>query len=272
MDTVMVDEKWFNLTKDGFSYIGAPGEKKPHRTTRHKGYIGKIMFLCAQARPRRLANGTWWDGKLAMIPIGEESLAERTSTRRAAGTPVWKNIQVKKDVYRRLMLEVVVEIIERWPSSDWNIRDKIRIQQDGAPSHFSPDDQGWLNGLLALGVAHKIEVFNQSAQSPDTNICDLGLFRAIDAAYKREVPRNNFDIIECVQRTYRNYPLKEINHMWLSHQCCMNMIIDSHGDNDWPLPHMEKEKLEREGRLPLVLPVTVEALPFLEGNGAAMVG
>jgi hypothetical protein len=41
-DGVDVDEKRFYQTS----------EKEPHRTISHKNHITKVMFLCAQARPR----------------------------------------------------------------------------------------------------------------------------------------------------------------------------------------------------------------------------
>ena len=49
------------------------------------------------------------------------------------------------------------------------------------------------------------------------------------------------------------------------YQSCLNEIIDSHGDNTNKIPYMGKEKLEREGKLPAVLPVT-ELAAFWEGE------
>ena len=36
----------------------------------------------------------------------------------------------------------------------------------------------------------------------------------------------------------------------------LNMIIKQMGDNDYKIPHMNKVKMEQEGRLPTVLHVT----------------
>jgi len=52
MDKVHVDEKWFYLCRDGENYILAGDEPPPERHVKHKNFIGKVMFLCAQARPR----------------------------------------------------------------------------------------------------------------------------------------------------------------------------------------------------------------------------
>lgn len=67
---IHVDEKWFYMTKVNARYYLAKGEKVPHRTTRHKGHIQKVMFLAAVARPHYYypANSNeeqFFDGKIA---------------------------------------------------------------------------------------------------------------------------------------------------------------------------------------------------------------
>jgi hypothetical protein len=51
MDRVHIDEKWFWICQDSEKYIMVEDEALPRRTVRHKGYIEKVMFLCALARP-----------------------------------------------------------------------------------------------------------------------------------------------------------------------------------------------------------------------------
>lgn len=51
-NVVHVDEKWFNQDKDKKTFYLAHDEPDPHRETRHKSHIPKIMFLAAVARPR----------------------------------------------------------------------------------------------------------------------------------------------------------------------------------------------------------------------------
>ena len=98
-DRVDIDEKWFYQTRDGTQYIMTSGEfdeegdeenePEPHRTISHKNHITKVMFLCAQARPRwdTRANAQW-DGKIGLWPIGEMEPAQRTSIHRPGGTMV----------------------------------------------------------------------------------------------------------------------------------------------------------------------------------------
>jgi hypothetical protein len=132
-DVVDVDEKWFHLTFDGQTFYLAPDEEPPARKTRHKGYIDKIMFLCATARPRKLADGTWFDGKLGIWLFGKFVPAQRSSKNRPKGTPCWENETVDTDTYRSMLMNnVVPAILDNWPEGDFrNPRCKIFIQQDG---------------------------------------------------------------------------------------------------------------------------------------------
>ena len=52
MGDIHVDEKWFKLTQKTRQFILGKNEKKPTRQSKNSQNITKIMFLCAQARPR----------------------------------------------------------------------------------------------------------------------------------------------------------------------------------------------------------------------------
>jgi hypothetical protein len=281
MDRVDIDEKWFYQTTDGKNYIltaaefddsdneeggGGDEEPTPHRTIRHRGHIPKVMFLCAQARPRWDPHrNAMWDGKLGLWPIGNWVPAQRTSTRRPAGTMVWKDETVTKDVYRRLLLEKVFPAIKQeWPRGEWQRPEIIiRVQQDGAPSHIDPADELLLQGLQELEIENKVLLYTQPANSPDCNINDLGFFRALQAQYQKSTPSNVGEIIANVQQAYQQYDYRKINRIWLSLQCCYNKIIDHLGNNDYKLPHMQKERLEREGNLPVTIAVCDSGVALL---------
>jgi hypothetical protein len=73
-DEVHVDEKWFYLTKMVRRYILAADKNVPEHSTHHKSHVEKVMFLCAQARPRHdTAAKKMWDR------IGEKVLAQCTA-------------------------------------------------------------------------------------------------------------------------------------------------------------------------------------------------
>ena len=263
-NTVHVDEKWYHLIEDGTRYLLVDGEAAPDRRVRHKKYIEKIMFLCAVARPRRLSDGTWFDGKLGIWPFGHMGAAKIDSKNRLAGTPEWVNVKIDRDEYRSMMLNnVIPAIIQKFPGFGGRTQPVIRIQQDGAPVHIANDDPTWLEELQALGVDKQIDLYTQPSQSPDLNILDLGIFNAVQARYRQEVPRTKLDIIRCVNKAFNEFPREKLNDIWLTHMNVMNEILLSNGDNDYTLPHMGKGKLKRQGKLPVTIPITEYATEYL---------
>ena len=57
--------------------------------------------------------------------------------------------------------------------------------------------------------------------------------------------------------------MHKLNHVWLTLQSCLNMIIENDGGNDYKILHMGKEWLERRRLLPTVLDVTPAANAWL---------
>jgi len=172
-DEVHVDEKWFVTCKDQQTYILASDEETPpHRTVKHKSHIAKVMFMCALAKPRRLPNGTWWDGKIGMWPIGRIVHAKKASKNRPVGTPEWESESVDRAKHKCLLLnDIIPAVLLKWPENEFNRSTMVvRIQQDGAKAHLHPHDADFRQELTDLGIDGKITLFTQPANSPDTNI------------------------------------------------------------------------------------------------------
>ena len=250
-DLIHIDEKWFYLTKDGQRFIIATDEEEPYRHVQHKSFLMKIMFLCAVARPRYDMNkNAWFDGKIGIWPIGKWELVKRSSKKHAKGTPVWKNQCITRDVYREYLIQkFLLAVKERWPMHNG----RIRLQQDGAKSHILEDDMEFKEVVDEIGL--NLTMFTQLPNSPDTNILDLGFFRAIQS-FNDDCPANEEELIKSVEKVYGEYPFRKLNHVWLTLQSCLNMIIENDGGNDYKIPHMGKESMERMGLLPGVLDVT----------------
>ena len=168
-----------------------------------------------------------------------------------------------KEVYRDiLIMKLVPAIVERWPVSDRSLR-TIFIQQDGAKNHIRDDDKLFNAALEENGV--DAQLYAQSPNSPDVNLLDLGFFRAIQS-FNDAAPRDEEELIKAVGEAYENYPKKRINQTWLTLQCCFNQIITHHGDNDYNIDHISKEKLERNGNLPDVIDVVDDMEDLLDPN------
>lgn len=279
-DRVDIDEKWFHLIHDQEKYIVCDSDYSdsetetetetddvPTRRVRHKGYTGKVQFLCAQARPRWDPHrNAFWDGKLGIWPIGRFQPARRSTRNRPAGTMEWEDTTVTRDVYRELLLDKVIpSIVEKWPRGEFNNpRVIIRIQQDGARAHILPEDERFNKKLEDMQLLNKLILYTQPPNSPDVNINDLGFFRALSAHYKKYSPKNPSEIIEYVRKAHEEYPREMIGRMYLTLMTCLNEIIENHGDNNYKIPHIGKARLQRLGQLPSTLEATVLANEYLQ--------
>ena len=79
----------------------------------------------------------------------------------------------------------------------------IFIQQDGAKNHIHEDDEEFNNALMEQDIDAKL--YMQTLNSPDTNLLDLGFFRAIQS-FNDELPKNKEELIQSVTEAYDNYP------------------------------------------------------------------
>ena len=257
-DLIHVDKKWFYLMMDGQRFIIAADEAEPYRHVQHKLFLTKIMFLCAVSRRRYNMNkNAWFDGKIGIWPIGKWELVKWSSKKRAKGMPVWKNQCIMRDVYQEYLIQKLLPAIkQRWPTNNG----RIRLQQDSAKSHILEEDEEFKEAIDKIRL--NLTMYTQLPNSPDTNILDLGFFRAIQS-FNDDCPANEEELIKSVEKAYGEYPLHKLNHVWLTLQSCLNMIIENDGGNDYKIPHIGKESMERRGLLPWVLDITPTANAWL---------
>jgi hypothetical protein len=117
------------------------------------------MFLCAQARPRVLPDGTHSDGKNGIRPVGRWELAVKTSQNRPVGTPLWIDLSINTEVYLDLLFnKVVPAVIEKWPQHDFLDKKKIiQVQHDRAKPHTAacvlPKSYEYMEHLVEIGIA-----------------------------------------------------------------------------------------------------------------------
>jgi len=268
-DEVHVDEKWFNITQINKRFYLAAGEDKPHRTTRHKNFIIKVMFLAAIARPRfnRRTGACTFDGKIGIWPFVHRVRAQRSSTNRPAGTIETKTLNVDKKVYKEYMIEKVIPAIrEKWPQQNGNNGNNnqiitVGLQDDNATPHSLKNDLEWECLLVDPNERIQIEKREQPANSPDTNCDDLGFFRALQLDTWAQTLATTIDgLCENVAKAFSDYDTKQLNRIWLTHASVCDRIICCNGNNNFDIPHMSKAKLERAGALPSLLPLSSTAI------------
>ena len=179
------------------------------------------------------------------------------------GTLEWKPITVTKEVYSNYLFDYIVPgIMRNFPPTN----NPIWIQQDNARPHIKPDEfrEKYLEVRDILQEEYSpfpdidwdIRLYYQPPNPPDLNVNDLGLYAAMQALTWKCITNMMDELVEQVNECWEQYPSYKINNMFLTLQCCMNEIIDAHGDNDYDTPHINKQRLEKEGQLLVSFPVT----------------
>ena len=91
----------------------------------------------------------------------------------------------------------------------------------------------------------------QPANSPDTNVLDLGFFRSLQSDYHKIKRAKDIDgLIANALQAWNKYDPFKLAKIWVSHQAVCDEILCCYGDNDYTLPHLGKDKKENHHKLP----------------------
>ena len=204
------------------------------------------MFLCGVARPRFEDNICTFDGKIGIWPFLEPVPAKKASKNRAKGTIELKPVNITKPTYREMLTSKLLPAIrDRWP--DGNTVEVV-IQQDNARPHIDPNDQQFYAEATRLGL--RIKLLAQPPNSPDTNVNDLGFFRAIQSKQHQNSSNTIEELRDAVVKASWEMPPYYLNKVWLSLQQCMIETLNCDGNNNYKLPHLKKDQLFRQRVLP----------------------
>ncbi|XP_074301124.1 uncharacterized protein LOC141632478 [Silene latifolia] len=219
---IHIDEKWFYITKDGQRYYLSQTEpdqeEEPFISVQSKSYIGKIMFMCAVARPKFSNNNECvFNGNIGIWPFVSLEPAQRNSKNRVAGTLETKPIEsITKPVIKNMMLGVVLpEIKRKWPA---NASKNIFIQQDNARSHISNNDPDFREAASSDGW--NIQLVQQPPNSPDLNVLDLGFFRAIQSLQTLTNSYKLNELVVAVKTVFDNLEVIKLNYVFITMQGC----------------------------------------------------
>jgi hypothetical protein len=173
-------------------------------------------------------------------------------------------------MYKKYVVDKLIPAtMEKWPLGEWSDpRFKIKIQQDNAGGHAGCHDPFLMWAIKSMEDNHifipgKITLYAQPANSPNLNILDLGFFNALQSSYLDMSPKTSEEIMDCVTQAYNEYPANKLNRMWVTLQSIYNCVIETHGYNVYKIPHMNKEKLERENLQPRALFLSSDAYDAL---------
>lgn len=192
--------------------------------------------------------------------------AKRTSNNRQKGTWETKAENVNYDLYLEYVLnKVIPSIIAKWPRRSIRRGDieNVAIQHDNAPVHFDSEDEDFQRVAVA---DHRFKFFlrEQPANSPDTNVLDLGFFCSLQSKqWRYDEAKNIDDLIENVELAWNDYDPVLLNRVFISHQTCLDEIIKSRGDNTYKIPHTYKEQKEKDKDYLQKVEVTADAITVL---------
>ena len=98
----------------------------------------------------------------------------------------------------------------------------------------------------------------QPANSPDMNVLDLAYFRSIQSLTLETAPKNLSDLIESVEDAFHSYPVDNLDKVFITLQSVLMEVMNARGGNKYETPHMNKDKMLREGTLPMALRIDGE--------------
>ncbi|ETV82124.1 hypothetical protein H257_05628 [Aphanomyces astaci] len=119
-------------------------EVPPHRSTQRKCFIAKVMFLTAVGRPCwEKVKLEWFDGKFNTWHFNYVVPAARLSRNRPPGTLEIRLVNVRRPVYKKMLVENVIPSIKaNWPADSTRC---VVIQQGNERAHVAPWDKAVVN-------------------------------------------------------------------------------------------------------------------------------
>ena len=250
------DEKWFYGLRLHEILKLPPGvEAPPPLPIKSKRFLPKVMHLCAVGRPRFGARA---DGQRMVLSNGKVGIWRVTATTKAkkknqkrgleAGDEYEKVVTITaKQYYHMVTTKVFPAIVKAYPYPQFK---EVVYQHDGARPHTGEDVEARLNEFGAK-LRPKIRVVRQPPNSPDTNICDLALFRALAVAVHKRLRTTShttlFDLerlVKDVEAAFKEYDADTLDSMWDYKTYVMEQIaID--GGNTYPRHRPQDRKRKR---------------------------
>ena len=155
------------------------------------------------------------------------------------------------------MIPSIVEVFPRDTST-------ITIQLNGASAHNVSDYMYVCWAITESNLPIKLE--KQPPQSLDLNVLDLRYFTSIQGLQNRKDCEDVKDLVTTVKESFEQLEVSKLTNVWLTLQLVMLVILRVGGDNTYNLPHINKIKLEREGKLSTEVLVSEEDMSIINDN------
>jgi hypothetical protein len=229
-----LDEKIFYAwTASGTLKLPA-GVEKPKTALQSKRFIPNVMCLTGIGKPNKKHK---WDGKLGIWPIGKLRPALRGDKRTGLqkGDMIWESATLDGERWEDMLLTLVFPAVRALlPKAK-----VVKLQFDNAPGHKTGADRSDAM-IKAMKGRPSIEFVEQIAQSPCTNLCDLGFFRSIDSRLPKLRSFKVPEFIEQIKTAYEEYPEDKIENLVKMKKRVVVCLSENEGRNDFKLPHSVK--------------------------------
>jgi hypothetical protein len=201
------------------------------------------MFVVAMARPQKD-----FDGRVGCWAVIDAVTAKRDSKNRKAGTVEQKSTTMDSAKYFEIVTKEggLLDSVKR--NMPWLKGKDIIVQHDGAPPHTGKGNE---EKLKEVGIKDgwNIKFVTQPAQSPDTNILDLGFFNSLKKriAAKYALSNTREELMDAVMGAYGTYERDTLECIWGHQYAVYDRILKHFGGNDFSAPHSGVRKNQRAG-------------------------
>ena len=234
---VDLDEKWFYvITNRGRLKLPA-GVDKPKTRVKSKRFVAKIMVLTAVARPSKRHK---FSGMVGCWRVTEKFTYKRRSNYQGvqyeAGESRDKDCNMDGDKFAEMLKEKVFPAVREKMSH----AKVVTLQWNNAGGHGMATIDEKIAGDLPSpgGGVPALRVLPQCAQSPDTNVCDLGFFNSVDSRLPKLRPYDLDAFYELVEKAHAEYPAEKLDSLYDSKMRVCKAILSANppGNNDYKMP------------------------------------
>jgi len=189
-----------------------------------------------------------FNGKISFRRVSTSKTALRRSKHHARGDVYEVDCSLDADAFQKKMQEEVMpDTATAMPFAD-----VVTVQIDGAPAHIGrgksrldlPKGCG-IERLNQAGAKFKpkIRFERQPGNSPDTNVLDLAVFRALSVRVhekQRERRAGFYDqdgLWTAMTQAWKELPADAIERAWVDRELALRQIIKHKGRNTFEVPH-----------------------------------
>jgi hypothetical protein len=223
---VDLDESW--KLSGGFDLPGyyKEGEKTPAVSVGRKRHPDKVMYLAV------VGNAKGKGAKVAFIPCEEAWTLKKGDKRTGSkkGEKRQRNKNVNGTYYSELLDKALAATIKHPAFKKAKV---IYAQDDNAPAHSDGQEVVQKVWEKYSKTKPKIQRQQQMPKSPDTNVCDMGIFRWIQHEVDVMEPEGRDGLCKACKKAWNKLSENHIANMFKKKNEVCQFILDCKGGNHY---------------------------------------